>query len=176
MSLSREEYGHLMTLRSMSWVGPLTIDQLLDNWLTKSVWPPDSNGVYLVSRFAWTGRWPSDGCLPLYVGSNTGKSPRFRTRIGDLIADMFGFFGESTGQSSGHSSGGVSLHDYCVEERLTPKQLFICWVDNCTCLRCAETYVCGWLEPKLNKNRPPRCREHQESQKLQSAFGKIEGG
>jgi hypothetical protein len=38
------------------------------------------------------------------VGGNTGGAARFCTRIGDLVADMHGFFGNETG----HHSGGIT--------------------------------------------------------------------
>src|SRR5207302_830702 len=50
----------------------------------------------------------------LYVGGNTGDSDRFITRVGDLIADMLGFWGEQTG----HHSGGIRLWEYCHKNRI----------------------------------------------------------
>ena len=162
-----KELGGSMTSRKMRWVGPLTIESLLDECLVKPVWPPESGGVYLVSRGNWNVR-PNEECFPLYVGSNTGKAPRFRTRVGDLVADMFGFFG-----STGHSSGGRSLHAYCCEEQVNPKRLYIGWADNCSCLRCAENYIYDWLDPKLNKNRPPRCQNHRGGQRYRAAITRL---
>ncbi len=140
----------------MEWIGPYTIDELLDSVLDPSHRPPESDGVYLISEKSWTGQ-PTSVCDPLYVGSNTGKSKRFRTRIGDLIADMFGFFGSETG----HHSGGESLHKHCRSKQLNPKQLHIAWLENCSCVRCVENEIYDQLEPSLNKNRPTRCKEHQ---------------
>ena len=141
----------------MKWIGPYTIDELLDSaQVTSAPHPPETDGVYFVSRDRWTG-WPSSDCIPLYVGSNTGKSKRFRTRIGDLIADMFGFFGAETG----HHSGGRTLHEYCKENGLNPKRLYLAWVKECGCMRCAENELFDQLQPRLNKNKPPRCMEHR---------------
>ena len=140
----------------MKWIGPYTIDELLDSFLKPShPRPSEDKGVYLVSENPWNGE-PTCDCIPLYVGSNTGMSKRFRTRIGDLIADMFGFFGTETG----HHSGGQTLYDYCKKNRLNPKKLYIGWVENCSCVRCAENEVYAQLKPSLNKNRPTRCKEH----------------
>ena len=103
----------------MKWTGPYTIDELLDSILHPAhPRPPESDGVYLISKVEWSGE-PAKDCIPLSVGSNTGRSKRFRTRIGDLIADMFGFFTDDTG----HHSGGQSLHGYCKKEQLNPKEL-----------------------------------------------------
>ncbi|MBA7677076.1 hypothetical protein ES703_85324 [subsurface metagenome] len=140
----------------MEWIGAYSIDVLLDSFLIAShPRPPEANRVYVISKSPWN-KQPTRDCTPLYVGSNTGKSKRFRTRIGDLIADMFGFFGDDTG----HHSGGQSLHEYCKRHRLNPKDLYIGWVEKCSCVRCAENKVYDQLKPLLNKNRPTRCKEH----------------
>ena len=140
----------------MKWIGPYTIDELLDSFLDSSRHrPPETNGVYLVSQKRWDGS-PTLDCFPLYVGSNTGKSKRFRTRIGDLIADMFGFFGTETG----HHSGGETLNGYCKQHQLNPKKLYIGWIIECCCVRCAEHQSYEQLKPSLNKKRPARCKVH----------------
>ncbi len=140
----------------MEWMGPYLIDVLLDSFLIDShPRPPEGDGVYLISEKPWKGK-PEIGCVPLYVGGNTGKSKRFRTRIGDLIADMFGFFGDDTA----HHSGGQTLHKYCMDKRVSPKNLYIGWLEKCKCVRCAENKVYDELQPLLNKKRPSRCREH----------------
>ena len=146
-----QDYDDFTVWKSMKWIGPFKIDSLLDNCLDEwHPWPPEANAVYLVSQKAWKTR-PTGDCIPLYVGSNTGRSPRFRTRVGDLIADMFGFFA--------HSSGGQSLYNHCKQERINPKQLYIGWA-GCSCMRCAENLLYDYLEPKLNKVRPSRCLDH----------------
>lgn len=142
----------------MNWKGPVTISELLDRCLDSS-FPklPESNGVYLISRKTWD-KQPTQDCIPLYVGSNTGKSNRFRTRVGDMIADMFGFFGMATG----HHSGGQKLYKYCMEQQLNPKELHLGWVEECSCVRCAENAAYDQFRPTLiNKNRPTRCTEHK---------------
>jgi hypothetical protein len=91
------------------WSKPCTIDKLLytfckshkrkntskDVWMPNEEWISNGKSVYLISRKNNWWKRPNDKptkeCEPLYVGSTTGKSKRFRTRIGDLIADMFGF-------------------------------------------------------------------------------------
>jgi hypothetical protein len=118
----------------MNWHGPVTVDELLDQTtLPSPLMPPDADGVYIVSLKSWRGE-PTLDCEPLYVGGNTGKSARFRTRMGDLLADLFGFFGSATG----HSSGGQSLHKFCREKGIRPKKLYIGWAANCICGRCGE--------------------------------------
>jgi hypothetical protein len=140
----------------MKWIGPFTIDELLNNCFNDSYpRPPELDSIYVISRNMWTNN-PTKDCIPLYIGSNTGKSKRFRTRIGDLIADMFGFFGEETG----HHSGGQTLYKYCKESSLNPKNLFIGWLTNCKCQRCEENAIYNQLQPSLNKSRPPKCNRH----------------
>lgn len=142
-----------MRKRHRRWAGPFTIDELLDrcagDWRLA---PPQEGGVYLVSQRPWAGQ-PSPECQPLYVGSNTGKKPRFRTRIGDLVADLFGFYCASTG----HHSGGQSLHRWCREYGVSPRDLYIGWV-RAACVKCEENRVYDRLKPCLNKRRPARCK------------------
>ena len=112
----------------MEWKEPFRISELIDNCLNDT-FPkiPEENGVYLISKNSWE-KEPQKNCTPLYVGSNTGQSKRFRTRVGDLIADMFGFFGTETG----HHSGGQTLHYWCRKNRLNPTKLYIGWLENCS--------------------------------------------
>ncbi len=141
----------------MEWKGPFTIDELLDSFLEPSrERPPERDGVYVISERSWEAE-PTIECNPLYVGSNTGKSERFRTRIGDLIADMFGFYGAATT----HHSGGQTLNRYCGEKHLSPRVLYIGWVEKCTCSRCVENDLYDCLKPELNKKRPARCKKHK---------------
>lgn len=155
----------------LNWTGPFQIQAYLDNAIStskvwESRWPPAGNAVYLVSCSAWR-RSPSVDCGPLYVGGNTGSSERFCTRIGDLIADAFGFFGSETG----HHSGGQSLWYWSNENRVHPGTLYLAWArgrGRTACARCAERYLFDAF-PKarqsggaglLNKRTPPRCPKH----------------
>ena|SRR5215831_18393374 len=99
------------------WVGPYRIRKMLEDCLSQSLVKkaPDSNSCYIVTRKPWTGH-PSPTSTPLYVGGNTGKSERFRTRLGDLLADMFGFYNS---RKINHHSGGISLHQWCAENGVT---------------------------------------------------------
>jgi len=143
----------------MKWIGSFSIKQVLSKSIDSSfVKPPESGSVYLVSAKSWQGM-PDVNSFPLYVGSNTGKSNRFRTRVGDLLADMFGFFGTETN----HHTGGQSLYNYCVEQRINPLSLHIGWLKTCPCQRCAEIELFSQLHPILNKNRPSRCTVHDVS-------------
>lgn len=145
----------------MRWVNPITIDRLLDNVIDPSISrPPSANGVYVISLKGWSGT-PTGDCVPLYVGSNTSDSPLFRTRIGALVADAFGLYTDV--KNGGHHSGGQSLHRYCLEHRINPKSLYIGWVEDCKCHRCAETEVWDRLAPSLNKNKPADCPKHAEN-------------
>jgi hypothetical protein len=111
--------------------------------------------VYVVSNLTWRGQ-PTKESDVLYVGSNTGESDRFITRIGDLIADMLGFWGQQTG----HHSGGMRLWEYCHKNRINPLDLFLGWQVERPCVRCAEYDIFTALAPKLNRKRPARCSAH----------------
>lgn len=166
-----EDYNEFLVFCDTVWVGPYRIDEVLDNCLNDG-FPrsPESDSVYLVSARTWNKR-PSQGCLPLYVGSTTGESTRFRARIGDLIAAMFGFFQDG----ARHSSGGKSLYRYCKINNTNPKQLYIAWLARCGCRRCAEHYFWEDLKPQLNRNEPPFCGEHSGKQSYLSIISRACG-
>jgi len=99
--------------------------------------------------------------VPLYVGGITGKSDRFRARIGDLIADMFGFYGST--RTIGHSSGGRSLHGWAMDNAISLPDLHLAWVEDGGCHRCLEVQLHAWLRPKLNHATPSRCTIHEST-------------
>lgn len=148
------------------WTGPFAIRDLLTRCLDDAhPWPPGAQAVYLVSKLPWTGH-PTAVASPLYFGGNTGRGQRFCTRVGDLIADMFGFWDGG----SGHHSGGQSLYKWCKKEGVAPGDLFLAW-GTCTpwCGRCSEGKLARDLAPDwsqrshlglLNRNRPPVCSIH----------------
>ena len=140
----------------MKWAGPYTIDELLDSF--SNPLPPVDARVYLISREVWMTQ-PTEECIPLYVGSNKDTSTLFRSRIGDLIADLFGLYYKGDG-GKGHHSGGQSLHRYSVDHGLNPKLLLIGWTEECPCPRCLENELYDSLKPELNKIRPSRCEIH----------------
>ena len=145
----------------MEWAGPITIDELLDCAFDSDIpRPPLEPSVYVVSLDSWEVEPTADGNV-LYVGSLTSPAPRFRTRIGDLVADLFGFFGE-TGKK-GHHSGAQTMHKYCLENGINPRKLFIGWALEVECHRCAENTLYDVLEPRLNKVRPSACRKHRSA-------------
>jgi len=139
------------------WIGPVKIDELLNQVVAKpSVMAPASDSVYLVSQKPWRDR-PDASCEPLYVGSNTSATERFRVRVGDLIADMFGFYIK---RKLGHFSGGKSLHKHCEDNHLNPKELYIGWSSSCECGLNEELELFNNLHPLLNKISPPLCKRH----------------
>ena len=142
------------------WVGPFRIARLLDSCIdAHQPWPPEELGVYLVSHQPWT-RAPTKACEPLYVGSTTGRTPRFATRVGDLVADLFGFYGTATG----HSTGGQRLWRWCDENRVKPGHLLLGWYTQPgMCPRCEEVRLTAALRPWLNLVLPPRCPLHPPS-------------
>lgn len=138
------------------WIGSYQIKEILNHSIDNTIpLPPESGSAYLVSQNSWQTQ-PTAECIPLYVGGNTGLSARFRTRVGDLLADAFGFFGDETG----HSSGGKSLHWWCRENHINPMNLHLAWVERCVCHRCLEIELYRELSPLLNKKSPPRCKTH----------------
>lgn len=138
------------------WVGPFKVQDLLTHCIDDTLpLPPEARSVYLVSQHPWHTK-PSQDCGLLYVGSNTGRSARFRTRVGDLLIDSFGFFGGETG----HSSGGQSLHQWCRKNHVNPLELHLAWVQQCHCHRCLEIELVNDLSPVLNKIKPSRCSTH----------------
>lgn len=151
----------------MPWSEPIRISALLEGCLDLHggpQWPPEDRGAYVVSHGPWPDGYPGRETRPLYVGGTTGKSKRFRTRIGDLIADLHGFYGGETG----HHSGGIKLHrDYCQKHRIKPGDLHIGWyTEPDFCSRCVERSLFEELKAQvesqglvlLNKNAPPACR------------------
>jgi len=140
----------------MRWIGPYTINKLLLQVFNSSgPVPPESGGVYIVSIESWNGQ-PSAICKSLYVGSNTGESKRFRTRVGDLIADIFGFYGSKTG----HHSGGQKLRTHFLELGINPMNIYIGWLVEVECTRCVENYLYDVLSPSQNRIRPAKCKKH----------------
>ncbi len=140
----------------MPWTGPFTVQQLLDDVLDKKL-PniPLSNAVYVITLKKWRVK-PKREAFPIYVGSTTGKGERFKTRIGDLIADIFGFFGGP----KAHHSGGKRIYQYCIDNDIHPSTLFIAWKAKCKCTRCRELHYYKTLRPTLSKRKPPACKLH----------------
>jgi hypothetical protein len=146
------------------WVGPFQIRKLLESCFKTDPehWPPNEPSVYLVSQYSWKSA-PTIECGLLYLGSITGNSQRFRTRIGDLVADAFGFFNE--GNRIGHSIGGRKIYNWCRERRRTPFDLHIAWLKQPACNRCCEFRLFRRWKDKLgdqllNEQTPSRCRDH----------------
>jgi hypothetical protein len=141
------------------WHGPYKIRDLLEAAIDdKQDWPPDDGLVYLVTEQPWSQEAPDENSLPLYLGATTGEGGRFVTRIGDLIADLFGFYGTQTG----HSSGGQAIYDYAYRAKFRPGDFYLSWLlDPDGCRRCAESEWHERLSPRLNKISPPKCSVHK---------------
>src|SRR5215831_6222103 len=159
----------MAVLVPLVWRGPAPVKDYLDNCISRDprwseLWPVEKDGVYLVTEDKWDGDEPPTSCKARYVGGNTGKSSRFCTRIGDLVADMHGFF-----YTTGHHSGGQSLWRWCNEvSRIPPGDLYLAWATAACakdwCGPCAERYLFdrfprsmdrGRSLGLLNKIRPP---------------------
>lgn len=143
------------------WVGPIKIKALLAACLeTKNARPPNRGSAYLVTQRRWRFK-PTAKSRPLYVGGITGRSHRFRTRIGDLLADIFGFY-HMTNRKIGHHSGGRHIHQWCLKNQINPLNLYVAWIEGNECHRCLEIRLHGSLNPVLNRNFPPACNTHQQ--------------
>jgi hypothetical protein len=127
------------------WVGPFRIKQLLNSHALMSKWRSS----------------PTAKSRPLYVGGITGRSQRFRTRVGDLLADAFGFYNERN--RVGHHWGGRHLHEWCIENRVNPLNLYVAWIKRTKCHRCLEIELHALLEPTLNVNKPSHCKNHSKT-------------
>jgi hypothetical protein len=139
------------------WVGPFQVRKLLESCLDSTTVPkpPASGSAYLVTKTGWQSN-PTAESVPLYVGGNTGKSARFRTRLGDLLADAFGFYTFETG----HHSGGQHIHDWCKKNEVNPLDLHIAWIAGTECPRCLEDRLYRGLSPRLNRMVPSKCKAH----------------
>ena len=150
-------------MKRYKWSNCYTIGQLLDNFkdLNGKKRPPESNSVYVITKNRWVSNPKSDS-IPLYVGGTTGNSNRFRVRVGDLVADVFGFFNTEPKDAKGnrrlgHHCGGIKLHNYCVKMKISPLDLHIGWVINPSCHRCSELEIYEELNPQLNQKTPSSC-------------------
>jgi hypothetical protein len=138
------------------WIGPFQIRTLLEFCLDDAVpKPPLASSAYLLTKAKWQLN-PSADSAPLYVGGNTGKSARFRTRVGDLLADAFGFYSAETG----HHSGGQEIHKWCRQNQVNPLELHIAWIEGAECNRCLEDRLFRKCKPILNRVIPSRCKTH----------------
>jgi hypothetical protein len=139
------------------WIGPFQIRKLFESCLDGVTVPkpPDIGSAYVVTKNGWQSN-PTKESIPLYVGGNTGNSARFRTRVGDLLADAFGFYTSETG----HHSGGQSIHNWCLKNEVNPLDLHIAWIEGTKCHRCLEDRLYQGLKPRLNLVVPRKCKKH----------------
>jgi hypothetical protein len=155
----------------VDWVNPQKIRDLLEGCtLDPSLLPPREAGVYLVTEKAWDTSvnredlWTAlHEASPLYVGS--GRNERLRTRVGELLTDVFGFYvrglrardNEGIETGTGHHPGGKLLNLWCWLQRKKPGDLLIAWAAaGDECVLCLEREIFWRLEDRLvNKNCPP---------------------
>ncbi len=138
------------------WVGPFRLRDYLERCIDpRQEWPPETAGVYLVSRDPWT-KEPSAACRVLYVGSNPRVPTLFRQRIGYLVKDMLGLWGDVAGSHS----GGISLWKWCFKKRVHPLDLYLGWITGIDCGRSTEADLYARLRPELNRKAPAWCAAH----------------
>src|SRR5262249_40062412 len=144
------------------WVGPFRLRGLLEHCMDeRQPWPPESNGVYVVSERSWSGV-PTKAAGILYAGGNTSQSPLFVIRVGLLISGMVRLYPGGLRRYS----GGRWLYGYCTEKGFPPLDLFLGWVEGIPCSRCAEAEVHRALEPSLCKKVPARCTNHTRPRRV----------
>lgn len=153
------------------WEGPFKIGKLLDELRNR---PGKFQGVYVVTERGWNGARPLAKAKPLYVGGQSSMSRILRPRLGDLIADLFGFFDpDAIGRKSswGHHSGGARLFCYCVAEGIKPSNLYLAWreLSDGKCVRCAEIALFEKYQPLLNAKRPSACKCPKKSKAKSAA-------
>ncbi len=143
---------------SAAWRGPCRLQRLFERCLDDDLErPAAAAAAYLVSAHSWTGDAPTPACHPLHLGAATGAPGRLRTGVGDLVADLLGFFDERTAPPS----GGQALHAWCRRTGTEPGRLFLSWlVDPTGCGRCRERTWYERLRPLLNGRIPPACPDH----------------
>ena len=138
------------------WVGPFRLRDYLELSIDPNqVWPQEAPGVYVVTRDPWEGV-PSTTSHVLYVGGNPYRADYFRQRIGFLVKDMLGFWGDAAGSHV----GGQSLWTWCSINHVHPLDLYLGWVVGIECVRCTETDLYARLQPELSRIAPARCHGH----------------
>jgi hypothetical protein len=142
---------------SEKWIGPFQVRKMLEHCLDDSVVPKalESGSAYLVTRKDWRTA-PTHESIPLYVGGNTGEAPRFRTRVGDLLADAFGFFTSKNGTQFGRHAT-PPLVSRKQRESARPLHSVDRWQWMPSML--GKRLYTG-LKPALNRVSPSRCKTH----------------
>jgi hypothetical protein len=158
------------------WRPPIQVRALLEACeLDDGARPPVGPSVYLVTAEPWGPLGQGDvweeikKARPLYVGSNTKNELRFRTRLGDFIADLFGFYAlqredQLPRAGTGHHPGAREVRKWCRKNGVRPFELCISWYEpNCDCCACGEYEAWDRLRPRCNGRSPTRCRRaHDE--------------
>lgn len=170
--LATEAANHLRGAPPMAWSSPRTVgDQLAG----RHDLPPPSAGVYVITRQPWTSA-PDATSQPLYVGGNTSTEARFRTRVGDLLIDLAGYYSSPDEartlgmQPRGHHSGAQTIREWCHSNGVQPHALYVGWATRPDwCGRCAEVDLyrawkpLGFLE--CNRIPPTACKQHGAPQR-----------
>jgi hypothetical protein len=104
------------------WNPPKQLRWWFENCMKPGVRWPGHKGVYVVTGKSWVAA-PSERSDIWYVGTVKNDSGRLCTRVGDLIADMLGFFSDK----NGHHSGGQSIFYLCDKLGIHPGDLWIGW-------------------------------------------------
>lgn len=140
------------------WIGPFKLRDYLERSIDPAqIWPPEAAGVYVVSCNTWIDEPNSENRI-LYVGSNPKNPTQLRNRIGFLIKDMLGFWGDKHGSHS----GGQSLWNWCFENQVHPLELYVGWIIDIECGRCTETELFARFRPLLSRKAPARCKGHED--------------
>jgi hypothetical protein len=142
---------------SNKWIGPFKLREYLEQSIDPAQeWPPEATGVYVVSHDSWDGE-PTINSRVLYVGGNPNSPIQFRNRVGFLIKDMLGFWGDI---AYGSHSGGQSIWNWCFDNRINPLDLYLGWNTGIECGRCTEMDLYIRFQPLLSRKAPARCTGH----------------
>jgi hypothetical protein len=151
------------------WSKPIQIKKLILECVElagddPTVWPPETASVYIVTHKEWHGedQQPTTANKPAYVGSNSKNPKLFRRRVGDLIADLFGFCGEKLG----HHAGAMRMHRHFRQLKIPPHDLYIAWAVKLDCTKCLERGLIQTFKKEendptkfFNKSVPSICKE-----------------
>ncbi len=119
--------------------------------------PPESAGVYVVSKCPWEGM-PSKSSGVVYVG----QARYLRSRIGALFCDLLGFTGDeySDGEAYEHGGGHFLWYHYCIAHAVEPSNLYVGWCSPCRCLDCAEAKLRDLMDIRWNWYPTRSCEHH----------------
>lgn len=143
-------------MHNLVWCGPYRLQDLVEKLLdmTTEVVPPMVPGVYFLSEKPWRIR-PDLDSQGLYIG----ESDVLRGRLGSLMQDLMGFYGEMpSGEWVGRHVVWQVRDDYTARN-LKIGEAYIGWAVTppMPCHRCIERELIDMLPPKFPPRKYRRC-------------------